>query len=223
MIRSDRRTRKVDEVDEGDEATNSNQSLDVEGREAMDIVPTLPPTLIVEGREAMDILPTIPPTLIVDCSSYELLASTESVSNAASTTQCNAASTESVSVGTTEVQMANLRDSNKRAAETTGLQGQTGKVAKLVISLKLHDNVEVREDWESKKFEDAVEFVREQSKNMEPNFKEVIFKKFNYASCYDIQFLHALASEFNVDVSAVVSRKRVQPKEVLMEFISKLN
>jgi hypothetical protein len=172
MIRSDRRARKVDEVDEGDDATNSNQPLEVEGREA--IVPTLPPT-------------------------------------------------ESVSVGTTEVEMANHRDSNKRDVETAGLQGQTGKVAKLVVSLKLHDNVEVREDWESKKFEDAVEFVREQSKNMQPNFKEVVFKKFNYASCYDIQFLHALASEFNVDVSTIVSRKRVQPKEVLMEFISKLN
>jgi hypothetical protein len=172
MIRSDRRARKVDEVDEGDDATNSNQPLEVEDREA--IVPTLPPT-------------------------------------------------ESVSVGTTEVEMANHRDSNKRDVETAGLQGQTGKVAKLVVSLKLHDNVEVREDWESKKFEDAVEFVREQSKNMQPNFKEVVFKKFNYASCYDIQFLHALASEFNVDVSTIVSRKRVQPKEVLMEFISKLN
>jgi len=54
------------------------------------------------------------------------------------------------------------------------LQGQTGKVAKLVVSLKLYDNVEVREDWESKTFEEAVGFVREQLKNIQPNFKEVI-------------------------------------------------
>ncbi len=198
MIRSDRRARKADEVDEGDDATNSKQPLDVECREAMDIVPTLPPTLILDS-----------------CSS-KLLSSS-------GTTQCNAANTESVSVGTTEVRMAKHRDSNKRDAETTGLQGQTGKVAKLVVSVKLYDNVEVREDWENKKFEEAVGFVREQLENIKPNFKEVIFKKFNYTSCYDIQFLHALASEFNVDVSTVMSRKRVQPKEVLMEFISKLN
>jgi hypothetical protein len=84
-----------------------------------------------------------------------------------------------------------------------------------------YDNPEKRQFFENGKLKEAVSYLHEQIKSGKAS-RESLYLKFNYPSCYDIEFLKLLAQEFNADISGILSKKRVAHKEVLNELISKL-
>ena len=124
---------------------------------------------------------------------------------------------------------AEIRISNKRDATTAGLAlNEFASVPSVFVATvsslrSVEENASARKKWEVDKFEDAVAFVSQQLKIGKSINKDAIFKKFNYPSCYDVQFLQTLAVEFNVDVATSASKKRVSSKEVLIELIDKLS
>ena len=69
--------------------------------------------------------------------------------------------------------------------------------------------------------QEAVSFIRGQINSGKAN-PETLFSKFKFASCYDIAFLHNLAKEFNVNISDILKKKRVNHTDVLNALISKL-
>jgi hypothetical protein len=84
----------------------------------------------------------------------------------------------------------------------------------------IYDNPAARKKWEAKKLHDAVTFVHHAIS--QSNRDELIYEKFKFTGCYDVTFLQALAEEFKVDLSGILSKRRATHKEVLNEFISKL-
>jgi hypothetical protein len=89
-----------------------------------------------------------------------------------------------------------------------------------VLLRSIHDNPVARKNWEFTKFHDAVTFVHHAIS--QSNRDELIYEKFKFTGCYDVTFLQALAEEFKVDLSGILSKRRATHKEVLNEFISKL-
>ena len=84
-----------------------------------------------------------------------------------------------------------------------------------------YDNPKKRQFFENGKLKEAVSYLHEQIKSGKAS-RESLYLKFNYPSCYDIEFLKLLAQEFNADISGILSKKRVAHKDVLNELISKL-
>ena len=83
------------------------------------------------------------------------------------------------------------------------------------------ENPNSRRVWEDEKFQEAVSFIREQLNSGKANH-ESFLSKFKFASCYDISFLHKLAKEFNVNISDILNKRRVNHTDVLNALISKL-
>ena len=84
-----------------------------------------------------------------------------------------------------------------------------------------HDNPSKRQALEDKKFKEAIAFIRGQLEGGTAT-AAILHAKFNYPSCYDIEFLKSLAIEFKLDVSGVLAKKRAGQKELLNEIIIKL-
>ena len=118
-----------------------------------------------------------------------------------------------------------LSSPNKRQKKnpTTAATSTAEIGASLVIPMRsIDDNPAARRSWELEKLKNAVIFIRQELNKGEVDHKIMLYSKFNYPSCYDITFFQALASEFNIDVSHMMSKKRVQLKDVLVFIINKL-
>jgi len=84
-----------------------------------------------------------------------------------------------------------------------------------------YDNPNRRKALEDNKVKDAVAFIRGHLESGTAT-AEILHAKFNFPSCYDIEFIKLLAKEFKTNISDVLAKKRAQHKEVLNEFIFKL-
>ena len=83
------------------------------------------------------------------------------------------------------------------------------------------DNPAKRQKIEENKLKDAVSFIKEQLQSGKTSH-ETLMKYMNYPSCYDIEFLKAMAQQLNIDISGALLKKRVSHKEVLNALISQL-
>ena len=84
-----------------------------------------------------------------------------------------------------------------------------------------YDDKEKRQVFENRKLEESLKYLREQIKSGKAT-RESLYSKFNYPSCYDIEFIKLLAQELNADISGILSKKRVAHEDVLNELISQL-
>jgi len=114
---------------------------------------------------------------------------------------------------------------SKCDAATTELQNQlisdVAGPSSSVSWRSSYDNPAKRQFFETGKLKEALSYIHEQLKIGKATH-ESLFLKFNFPSCYDIEFLKLLAQELNKDISGILSKKRVAPKDVLNDLISKL-
>jgi hypothetical protein len=93
----------------------------------------------------------------------------------------------------------------------------------LELSIRsIDDNPESRHSWELDKLKDAVSFIRQELSDRKIDKKTVLFNKFNFPACYDLIFFQTLAREFKIDISHLLSKKRVLLKDVLTYIIDNL-
>jgi hypothetical protein len=69
---------------------------------------------------------------------------------------------------------------------------------------------------------DAVSFIRQELSDRKIDKKTVLYNKFNFPACYDLIFFQTLAREFKIDISHLLSKKRVLLKDVLTYIINNL-
>ena len=109
---------------------------------------------------------------------------------------------------------------SKRQKENPATVPPSPKISSsLVVTMRsVDDNPAARQSWELEKLKDAITFIRQELEG-EGDRKTLLYNKFNYPSCYDITFFQALASEFKIDVSHFMSKKRVLLKDVVIFII----
>ena len=157
--------------------------------------------------------------------SYRKRKSSDGVELGEDTAKDNSGSLQSIPVANSAADKELQPPSSKRDATAAELSDRPSTVVaepSLSVSWRSsYDNPEKRQTFENGKFKEAVSYLHEQIKSGKAT-RESLFLKFNYPSCYDIEFLKLLAQELNADISGIFSKKRVAHKDVLNEFISKL-